>query len=79
MQRCYRNKGNRTSKQSYQKSLNVQMEDTSFFWGEGGGGEGLGVQNRNMITPLCIKLLHKDTYIKNFASNRMKIIPTKSF
>ena len=42
MQRCYRNKGNRTSKQSYQKSLSVQMEDTSFFFfffcGGGGGG-----------------------------------------
>ena len=77
MQRCYRNKGNRTSKQSYQKSLSVQMEDIScfFFWG---GGKGV-VQDGNMITPLCIKLLCKDTYIKNFASNTMKIIPTKSF
>ena len=77
MQRCYRNKGNRTSKQSYQKSLSVQMEDISWFF-LGGGGKGV-VQNGNMITPLYIKLLCKDTYIKNFASNTMKIIPTKSF
>ena len=77
MQRCYRNKGNRTSKQSYQKSLSVQMEDISWVF-FGGGGKGV-VQNGNMITPLYIKLLCKDTYIKNFASNTMKIIPTKSF
>ena len=44
MQRCYRNKGNRTSKQSYQKSLSVQMEDTSFFWGEGGEGGGSRIE-----------------------------------
>ena len=51
MQRCYRNKGNRTSKQSYQKSLSVQMEDISWFF-FGGGGEGGGPEWKYDYTSL---------------------------
>ena len=39
----------------------------------------IGFQNGNLITPLCMKLPHKGTSMKNFTLDTMNIIQTKRF